>query len=384
MAVAAGYAPNSVSFLARSHLEVVSMPLLRVVLKPSTAYYVMGVASLLVLAGCNKTSLIGAVATVNGHAIMRADLDQEFERHVAEAEPQEQSSEEQAGSLRLNLLETMIEEEMLVQQATKADLTATSDEVDTKIKEVRGSNTTEQFQARLRQNHTSEEVVRRHIRRSIEINKLYNKEINAKIRVSDSEIANYYRTHTSEFDSQDVQYHIAQILVRSTIPTPRSSLPHGQTAFSLDGVAAQKKINTLKRRVDSGEDFSSLAIKFSEDVQTSASGGDMGMISETQLKGTPLAFEAISKLKPKQTTPVLAFPDQNDPHRIRAYAILQLISKEPAGQKTLAEPWVQQQIRQELHDARSELLRAAYLDMLRSHTKIMNYYAIQLFGSDAR
>ena len=65
------------------------------------------------------------------------------------------------------------------------------------------------------------------------------------------------------------------------------------------------------------------------------------------------------------------------------YMILQLIAKDPAGQHDLSEPQVQQRIRQGLHDARSQLLQAAYFEMLRDQAKVENYFAEQIFKSDA-
>jgi peptidyl-prolyl cis-trans isomerase SurA len=63
--------------------------------------------------------------------------------------------------------------------------------------------------------------------------------------------------------------------------------------------------------------------------------------------------------------------------------ILQLIAKEPAGQHDLSEPQVQQHIREGLRDARSQLLKAAYFEMLRDQSKIENYFAEEIFKTDA-
>jgi peptidyl-prolyl cis-trans isomerase SurA len=45
---------------------------------------------------------------------------------------------------------------------------------------------------------------------------------------------------------------------------------------------------------------------------------------------------------------------------------------------------VQQAIRQQLHDSRSQLLKAAYFEMLHDQAKIDNYYAEQIFKSVAK
>jgi peptidyl-prolyl cis-trans isomerase SurA len=146
---------------------------------------------------------------------------------------------------------------------------------------------------------------------------------------------------------------------------------------------ARKKIQALKNRLDAGEDFGTLAMNFSEDAQTSASQGDKGTIPEPQLKQTPAIFDAISRLKAGQSTDIMPIPDANDPRKIGGYMILQLISKDPAGQHDLSEPQVQQRIRQGLRDARSQLLKTAYFEMLRDQAKVENYFAEQIFKADA-
>ena len=66
------------------------------------------------------------------------------------------------------------------------------------------------------------------------------------------------------------------------------------------------------------------------------------------------------------------------------YAIYKLIEKEPAGQRELNDPRVQQEIRQQLRDSRSQLLRAAYYEMMRDQAHIENHLAEQIFKNGAQ
>ena len=343
-------------------------------------------ASLLVLlapAGCKKAPNADVVATVNGHAIMRPEMEKMYLLQLGDAQQQERPSAEQADALRLSLLdENLIPQEIIQQRAAKMNLTATPEEVDVKLAEMKAPYTEEQFDQRLKASQHTLEDVKHDLRRTLTINKLLNKEINSKITVSDADIANYYNHHKAEFNNIETQYHLAQILVTN-------SAPAGQQASNLQGSKAtnddeaKKKIAALKNRVDSGEDFGSIAMNFSENPQTSASGGDMGSVSELQLRSNPYVFDAISKLKPGGVTEILPFPDPSDPRKVGGYAIFQLIAKEPAGQHTLTEPQVQQRIRQGLRDARSQLLKGAYFEMLRDQSKVENFFAEQIFKNDA-
>jgi peptidyl-prolyl cis-trans isomerase SurA len=61
-----------------------------------------------------------------------------------------------------------------------------------------------------------------------------------------------------------------------------------------------------------------------------------------------------------------------------------LISREPAGQRGLNDPNVQQWIRQQLRTAHAQLLRSAYLEMVRDEAKVRNYYAEQVLKEGAQ
>ena len=66
------------------------------------------------------------------------------------------------------------------------------------------------------------------------------------------------------------------------------------------------------------------------------------------------------------------------------YAIYKLIEKEPAGQRELNDPRVQQDIRQQLRDSRSQLLKAAYYEMVRNQAHVENRLAQQIFKNGAQ
>jgi len=57
------------------------------------------------------------------------------------------------------------------------------------------------------------------------------------------------------------------------------------------------------------------------------------------------------------------------------FRILKVFSKEPAGQRDLNDPRVQQYIRDTLLNRKDQLLRAAYYEVARNRAKIENYLA---------
>jgi peptidyl-prolyl cis-trans isomerase SurA len=335
------------------------------------------------LAGCNRGHSADVVATVNGHAIMRADMDRAVQAQLADAQNQQAAGDqtgEQGDLLRLGAVQTLINAEIVEQRAAKMNLTATPEEVDAKISEIKAPYTEDQFAQKLKVSNQTLDELKREVRRALTINKLLNKEIKSKIAVSDADVTGYFQQHKSEFDLIEPQYHLAVIRV-TNIPSPQPTNLQGSKATT--EAVANTKIHALKNRLDSGEDFGAIAQQFSEDPNTASSGGDMGFVPESQLRGDPLAGAAILKLKPAQMTDIFPIIDPQTKKQA-GYAIYKLLEREPAGQRDISDPVVQQHIRQLLRDSRSQLVQAAYFEMLRDQAKVENFLAEEIFKNDAK
>jgi peptidyl-prolyl cis-trans isomerase SurA len=319
------------------------------------------------------------VATVNGHAILRADLDRMYAAQLGQAQDQQPSPEE-ADSLRLQVIQQLINDEIVEQRAAKMNLTATTEEVDAKVAEMKAPYTEEQFAEQLKVNHTTLDDLKHDVRRTLTRNKLINKEINSKVTVSDTDITNYYNQHKAEFNLIETQYHLAAIRVTS-VPSPQPGNLQGSKATT--DAEAKKKIEALKNRLDSGEDFGTIAMNFSEDPSTASSGGDMGFVPESQLRSDPTVGAAILKLKPGQMTEIFPLIDSQSKQAV-GYTIYKLLEREPAGQREISDPVVQQHIRQLLHDGRSQLLKNAYFEFLRDQAKVENFFAEEILKDDAK
>ncbi len=330
-------------------------------------------ALLLVLAACtNKQGNEEVWAKVNGRKITRAEVERYY-RDQTQGSPQ-QPSEEQAQGLKLSILRELVDNEILMQRAEKLGLLATDEEVDTKFNEIKAPYTKEEFEKRMKERNTNVDELKHDIRRSVTVEKVLNKEITSKINISDTDIANYYNQHKAEFNLIEPQYHLAQILVTS-MPNPQvRNLKNDKAMNEAD---AKKKIQMIENRLDSGEDFATVAMNYSEQPETSANGGDLGFIPEGSLKSDKQAWDAISKLKPGQYSAPLPAADPQS-GKIYGYRLIKMISKEPAGQRELSDPRVQQAIREQLRDRREQLLKMAYYETLRNNASVENYLAEQI------
>ncbi len=312
------------------------------------------------------------MATVDGRKIFRTDVDKYYDSQVSSA--QQAPAGEQATALRLNILRQMIDDEILMRRAEKLGLLATEEEVDRKFNEIKAPFTQEEFDKRMQDRKVTVADFKHDIRRSITVDKVLNKEVSSKINITDQDINDYYNAHKAEFNLIEPQYHLAQIMVT---PAPNPQV-HNQNDKAQNEADARKKIQMISNRLDSGDDFATLAMKYSEDPETAGNGGDLGTVPESGLKGTdPATRDTVVKLKPGQYSPIIGVMNPATKQAV-GFRIVKLVAKEPAGQRDLSDPRVQQAIRSQLHDRREQLLKAAYYEVLRDSAKVENYYAKQV------
>ena len=133
----------------------------------------------------------------------------------------------------------------------------------------------------------------------------------------------------------------------------------------------------IAERLKRGEDFARSAQNYSEDPNTAANGGDMGFVPESALeKANPELRKMVMSLQPGGVSPVIRTQE--------GYRILKVISKEPAGQRELNDPRVQQSIRETLLNRKDQLLKPAYYEVARNNSKVVNYLAEGVVGAGAK
>jgi peptidyl-prolyl cis-trans isomerase SurA len=331
-------------------------------------------------AGCKQSYGPDVVATVNGQPIQRTEVERYYRDNLGNNK--EQPTKEQAEATRLGILKQLIDEEILQQAAKKMSLVATDEEVDAKLAEMKAPYTQEEFDKRLQASGMSLSDLRLNIRRNLTSEKLMNKEVNSRINITDADVTSFYNANKAQFNFIEPKYNIADIVVTSQ-PTQMQQGANLQNNKAGNDAEARKKIDMIHNRLESGEDFATLASNLSENPNDANNGGNMGFIPESSLRGDALVFAAISKLQPGQMTEVVPLMAPGS-KAAAGYAIYKLIAKEPAGQRELNDPRVQQDIRQQLRDSRSQLLRGAYYEMMRNQAHVENHLADQIFKNGAQ
>jgi peptidyl-prolyl cis-trans isomerase SurA len=338
-----------------------------------TVLILLGGLLLATTSACHRPNSPGVVATVNGKDIQRSELEKYYKANLPANAPA--PSAEQADIMRLNTLKLMIDDEILWQRAAKLNLAASDEDVNAKLTEYKAPFTQEEWDKQLQARGISLDDFKRDLRRQLTRTKLLNKEIESKINITDAEISAYFAAHKSDFNFIEPRYHLEQIAVSGN-PQSKAS----------GGADAKTKIQEIHRRLENGEDFSALAINFSENPSTAPSGGDMGFVPESQLRGIDLdLFNTINRLKQGEITDIVPVFDGAGPnHRVMGYQIFKLVAKEPAGQRELNDPRVQQVIRQSLRESYAQLLQNAYFEVLHNDSKIHNYFAEQVYKQGAQ
>ena len=116
--------------------------------------------------------------------------------------------------------------------------------------------------------------------------------------------SSFYNANKAQFNFIEPKYNIADIVVTSQ-PTPMQQGANLQNSKAGNDAEARRKIEMIHNRLESGEDFATLAMNLSENPNDANNGGNMGFIPESSLRSDPAVFAAISKLQPGQITEVI-------------------------------------------------------------------------------
>lgn len=184
-------------------------------------------------------------------------------------------------------LDRLITEKALQQQARETGIVIDKDAIDQAEMNVAANNqiTLEQLRQRLPQEGLTVEAFREKLKGQLLINRLREREVEGKARVSDMEADQYLQTLLAKQSSQTPQeLNLAMILV---------AVPEGATAE-----VRQQKLalaHDIARKAQAGESFEALARQYSNAADKGANGGELGLRSEERYP--ELFVQAIAKLK---------------------------------------------------------------------------------------
>ena len=301
-------------------------------------------------------------ATVNGKAITMEEVERAVKQQ-AQGQESRLSQLELAGA-RLQVLQSLVEQEVMYQKAEKEAALPTDDEVTAEYNKRRTASglSQEQWDSKMKEVGETEASARMAIKKGLAITKLTEK-ITGKIDApKDSEIEQFFNGNKTAFKNKRG----AQL--GAIVIDPRD-LGEGDT--TKNEIEAQTKAREIGTRLLSGADFATVARENSEDQETKFKGGDWRYFSEDEMKQVfPQGFaEAIMQLNSGDIVRQLI------PFEGR-YLILKVQRKQERDEdRTLESPGVRQEINEYLTNARKQILAASYQAIAMNEARIENNLA---------
>lgn len=304
---------------------------------------ILGVVLLLVVGllvtGCGEKKL----ATVNGEVVTQS----EFERRLDTVQRyyesnmgvtfEGESGAEMLKNLQEMVLDQLVTEHLLQQEARKQKLTATKEEVQARIEQDKLSVGGEEAYLDILKNQVkmTEREYQTEVEKQIVVEKLYQQVVGTQT-VSDEEIQNYYEENKANYIQPE------QIKARHIL------------------VATEEEGNNILKEIKAGADFAQLAAEKSIDPSAKENQGDLGYFAE-DAQFVQEFKDAAFKLKVGEMT--------SKPVKTEfGYHIIRIEDKKSAGQQSFEE--VKGSIGEELKSNKESTQFQQYLEDLRNQAKI--------------
>ncbi len=234
------------------------------------------------------------VAIVNDEAITMGELD--YRIHLAETQLERQRiAMPPADVLRRQILERLILDRAQLQLARETGVRVDDGIVNASIGRMAEQNgmSIQAMRAKVESDGVDFNHFREDMRDEITMMRVRDREVDAKIQISEGEIENFLQEQSS-ITAKTVEYDVAQIL----IGVPEIASPEYVER-------ARRRAEDLYDQLQSGADFARLAAGYSS-APEALQGGDLGWRTMDRLPG--LFGDAVRKLKPGEVSPLLRSP----------------------------------------------------------------------------
>jgi peptidyl-prolyl cis-trans isomerase SurA len=321
--------------------------------------------------GSSKPPSGNAWAVVNGNEITRDDVEKAYRRAAPAGQ---QPAEEEALTQKLNILNELIVQQLLLDKAKALKIEVPDAELDKAYLDAKANIPEEAFVAELKSRNLTAADMREDLRRNLLAQKVVDKEIADKVAVTDADITAFFEANKAAFNRNEDAVHIAQIVVTPVREQQRTNRTGDDASTPQEATA---KAQMLMAKLKGGATFGDLAADYSEDAEGSAQrGGDLGFVPVSALQQAPPALrDAVFKSAPGTVQLV---------SQGGAHTIVLTVAKDTKGQKDLSMPSVKEAISTTLKGRKEQLIRAAYLTALRNEAKVDNVLAKQVLQTNGK
>ena len=308
--------------------------------------------------GATKPVSASAWAVVNGNEITRDDVEKAYRRAAPAGQ---QPADEEALTAKLNLLNELIVQELLIAKSKELKIELPDSELDAAYMEAKKNIPDDAFQTELKSRNLTPADMREDLRRNLLAQKVVDKEVADMITVTDADITAFFEANKASFNRKEDAVHIAQIVITPAREAQQTNRTGDDASTPQEATA---KAQMLMAKLKGGATFSDLAADYSEDPESAQRGGDLGFVSVSALRQAPPALrDAVFKSAPGTVQLV---------SQGGAHTIVLTVARDTAGQKDLSMPSVKEAIRATLKGRKEQLIRAAYLTALRNDAKVEN------------
>lgn len=326
-----------------------------------------------VAAGCGrKPAAVSSDtwATVDGRSIARDAVEKTFRRTQDNAAA---LSPEEAMTAKLNLLDELILQDILIAKAAALKLDLPDSELEAAYAEGKKNMTDAAFEQELQKRNLSAGEMREGLRRELLAKKVLDQEVVAKVAVTDQEVTEFFNANRAQFTVPEESYRLAQIVVSPDRAAQQANRT-GNDATTAEEAAF--KVRMVMERLKAGARFTDVAMDYSEDPESAQRGGDLGLVPMSALKQAPEPLrKAVIGQKPGTVNVVSAGG---------VHTIVAVIAHEPAGERGLSTPGVKDGITQTLKERKEQLLRTAYLSAARAAADVANHAARRVVESQGK
>ena len=300
-------------------------------------------------------------AKVNGKIITMEEVDRAVKQQ-AQGQESKMSPLELAGA-RLQVLQSLVEQEVMFQKAEKEGTVPTDEEITAAVnkQKTESGKSADQIDKDMKSQGMTEAALRDQIKKFLAGQKLVEK-ITGKIEPpKDSEIEAFYNGNKEAFVKK------RGVKLAAIVIDPSNS---GQGDQTTDEQSAVLKANEVIKKLQGGQDFAAAAREYSED-QTKLQGGDLGYLAEDDMKQTfPEQTVAALMNAQLQIGGVITSRSQG---KLFVLKLQDRSDKDEAV--TLESPGVREQVQKSLVDSRKQLLAASYQAIAMNDAKIENFLA---------
>jgi peptidyl-prolyl cis-trans isomerase SurA len=309
-------------------------------------------------------------AVVDGRELTREDVEKAYRRTTGASQA---LSAEEVLATKLNLLNELIVQDILIAKARELKVEVANSELDTAFAEARKNIRDEAFQQELTKRGLTAADMREELRRQLLTQKVIDHQVGSKIAVTAQEVSDFFLANRSQFNVAEEAYRIAQIVVT---PVRDAQVTNRTGDDAATPQAAAAKVAKLMEQLKAGASFGDLAMDYSEDPESAPRRGDMGLVPVSRLKQAPPQLRDAVLKKTPGTANVVSVGG--------AHTIVLVVAHELAGQRDLSTPGMRDRITETLRERKEQPLRAAYLTAVREDARVVNYLARRLVESQGK